>query len=185
MRLSGDVLQLPPVKSSSFAGPSLDEDDEECCDAKRKSTKGKSRKSVSDHKPQKDDPEASCDEEDDKEAECGLETFRRISNVICLTKIVRAPNSSGALCICVRYRKITDAVWALLESRLIRSNDARLQQPPFSTSPCKIIFQRHLLRSGMSNEAVLAQAPTMSSPVYLVVARDDVETADEGIRIEI
>ena len=37
----------------------------------------------------------------------------------------------------------------------------------------------------MSNEAVLAQAPKISSPVFLVAARDDVETGDNGIRAEI
>ena len=48
-----------------------------------------------------------------------------------------------------------------------------------------MIVQRHILRSAMSNEAVLAQSPKMTSPVYLVTARDDVETSDEGIRSEI
>ena len=36
----------------------------------------------------------------------------------------------------------------------------------------------------MSNEAVLAQSPRMSSPVLLVAARDDVETGDDMAMME-
>jgi len=98
---------------------------------------------------------------------------------------MRAPNALGALCTCIRERIITDDVWTLLNSLVIRPDDSRLLAPPFSTSPCKIIVQRHILRAAMSNEAVLAQAPTMRSSVYLVIARDDVDTADDGIRSEV
>ena len=103
---------------------------------------------------------------------------------------MRAPNALGALCTCIRERKITDDVWKLLKSREIQPDDKRLLEPPFSTSPSKIIVQRHVLRVAMSNEAVLAQAPNMArddvkKSVYIVTARHDVETADEGIRSEI
>ena len=103
---------------------------------------------------------------------------------------MRAPNALGALCTCIRERQITDDVWKLLKSREIKPDDKRLLEPPFSTSPTKIIVQRHVLRVAMSNEAVLAQAPKMAredvkKSVYIVTARDDVETADEGIRSEV
>jgi len=173
LRLSGDFLQLPPVNSAGFAGPSLDDEGNEKVHNPRRGTKTR-------HAMQDEDAEPK-DEEEDKEAEWGLKYFRQIPHVICLSRVVRAPNSLGALCTCVRHCRITDAAWTLLQSRLVTSNDSRLRSDPFSTTPCKIIVQRHLLRSAMSNEAVLTQAPSMSSPVYLVTARDDVECADQGI----
>ena len=184
LRLSGDFLQLPPVKAGTFAAPQADVDGAPTSSQ----TKGKSLGT----KPQlrrgntsKQDDEEADEEYDDAEGTCGLNTFRRISEVVCLTKVVRAPNALGALCTCIRERIITDDVWTLLQSLVIKPDDIRLIEPPFSTTPCKIIVQRHVLRSAMSNEAVLAQAPKMESPVYLVTARDDVETADDGIRSEV
>ena len=188
LRLSGDFLQLPPVKAGSFAGPVMEEDVGDDKENKRPrvgrptataKTCARSDRTV------KRDNEDIDDEYDDEEGNCGLETFRRISDVVCLTKVVRAPNALGALCTCIRERRITDNVWALLQSLVIQPGDERLNKRPFSASPCKIIVQRHVLRSAMSNEAVLAQAPKMSSPVYLVTARDDVETADDAIRSEV
>ena len=95
LRLSRDFLQLPPVQSGSFAGP--------CLEAASSSAKRSSRPPKSSTK--KVEAIAMDSEEDDESKEerrCGLDTFRRISDIVCLTRIVRAPNSLGAVCTCAR-----------------------------------------------------------------------------------
>jgi len=83
LRLSGDFLQLPPVLSTSFAGPSLE------ADAFLVKSKFKARPD----KTTKDAVEPSGDVHDDEEGACGLESFRKISEVVCLTKVGIAPNA--------------------------------------------------------------------------------------------
>ena len=70
--------------------------------------------------------DSSGDEATSEERRQGLEKWKQIENVVCLTRVVRAPNALGALCTYVRHCKITDDVWALLKSRELRPNDARL-----------------------------------------------------------
>ena len=198
-------MQLQPVKSASFAGTTMEQGEgvgesgagsfvvkaasterssKQAAPSAKKAVVAPKSKAVSDKKSKKKDEDQE-DGYDDEEAVCGLSAFRKITDVVCLTKVVRAPNALGALCTCIRELRITDDVWTLLQSRVIQENDERLTKPPFSTSACKIIVQRHLLRCAMSNEAVLAQSPKMKTPVYLVTARDDVQTADAGIRAEV
>ena len=64
-----------------------------------------------------------------------------------------------------------------MQSRVLRPNDPRLQDPLWAQHPLKVIVQRHVLRVSMSNAATLEHAEKMSRPVYVVAARDDVDTA--------
>ena len=174
LSLSRDFMQLPPVKAASFAGPHMEQDEGDGQSNDRSSRKAapstktavraQNGKALCGKTSKKNDEELD-DEYDDEEGACGLATFRKITDVVCLTKVVRAPNALGALCTCIRELLMTDDVWVLLQSLVIHADDARLNKPPFATSACKIIVQRHVLRSAMSNEAVLAQAPKMKSPV--------------------
>jgi hypothetical protein len=159
VRLSGDFLQLPPVRAASFAGHNMPD---------------------SETKKAKPEPDSSDDEMDDETAEerkLGVTHFRNIRNVVCLNRVVRAPNALGALCTFIRHCKITDDVWTLLQSRVIRPNDTRLSSTAWTKNPLKLIVQRHALRMSMSNTAVMEHAKDMTHPVYLVAARDDVDCA--------
>ena len=77
----------------------------------------------------------------------------------------------------IRHCKITTDVWSLLQSRVLRPKDPRLQSPLWAQHHLKDIVQRHVLRVSMSNAATLEHAEKMSCPVYVVAARDDVESA--------
>ena len=139
VRLSGDFLQLPPVRSSTLASSTA---------PPRAST------SKNDH----ESGDSSGDDATSEERKQGLAKWNQIQNVVCLTRVVRAPNALGALCTHVRHCNITDDVWALLKSRELRPNDARLQSPLWARHPLKVIVQRHLLRVSMSNAATLENA---------------------------
>ena len=158
VRLSGDFLQLPPVRSSTLASSAA---------LPRTST------SRLDH----ESDDSSGDDQTSEERKQGLAKWSQIENVVCLTRVVRAPNALGALCAHTRHCKITDDVWTLLQSRVLRPNDPRLQSPLWAQHPLKVIVQRHILRVSMSNAATLEHAEKMSCPVYVVAARDDVESA--------
>ena len=111
-----------------------------------------------------------------------MQKFQLIKDVVCLNRVVRAPNALGALCTFVRHCKITDAVWTLLQSLVLRENDDRLGSAVWQKSSLKMSVQRHTLRVSMSDAAVLERADKMSSPVYLCAARDDV--ASRKMRLE-
>ncbi len=183
MRLGGDFLQLPPVRASSFATPV---DIHSSSASSRAAKAGTPAKKATPAKPSTQtgtskngdmDSEDSGDEQTAEEKRQGLLKFRKVENVVCLNRVVRAPNSLGALCTFIRHCKITDEVWSLLQSRVIRQDDPRLQSPLWKKNPLKLIVQRHALRVSMSNAAVLKHSTKMSSYVYLVAARDDVDTA--------
>ena len=79
VRLSGDFLQLPPVRASTLA--------ESLAPTGASTGKG-------DH----DAGDSSGDEATSEERRQGLEKWKKIENVVCLIRVVRAPNALGALC---------------------------------------------------------------------------------------
>ena len=129
--------------------------------------------------------DSSDDEATSEERKQGLAAFRQIDNVVCLNRVVRAPNALGALCTCIRHCVISDDVWALLQSLVLRSDDPRLRSSKWSSTPLKLIVQRHLLRVSMSDTATLHHAEAKQRPVYICAARDDVLTYDPEVAKEI
>ena len=169
-RLSGDFLQLPPVDSSSFAQCSMP-----VIDAPEpvQPSSATAAEHLADASPNAEDKQA--------ERRLGQRLYEMIPNVIVLTNIVRAPNALGVLCTAIRHCRITDTVWALLESRVLRAQDARLRSPPFSNSPLRVVVQRHVLRAALSHDALWQVAPSLHVPVYICTAYDVVWTPDETV----
>ena len=176
LRLSGEFLQLPPVRSSSFAAPKET--------SSVPSTSAPVKRRSPPVKQACEESKQDSDEDDDaaEERRLGVQKFQLIKDVVCLNRVVRAPNALGALCTFVRHCKITDAVWTLLQSLVLRENDDRLGSAVWQKSSLKMIVQRHTLRVSMSNAAVLEHADKMSSPVYLCAARDEVDTSQNETR---
>ncbi len=90
-RLSGDFLQMPPVQAAGFASPEIED---EATTKRGKSKRGKNGKVDDTTQP------AHTDAKNDllsEEREAGMRQYRSITNVIVLTKVVRAPNALGLL----------------------------------------------------------------------------------------
>ena len=111
--------------------------------------------------------------------------------MIFLTKVVRAPNALGLISTCIRNLHITDTVWKLLEWCVIEPNDARLQQEPWTSSPLRIIVQRHVQRTALANASMISLAgdESIEATVYVVAAYDQVFGAQpdtaEAIKAEL
>ena len=61
-------------------------------------------------------------------------------------------------------------MWELYCSRIIRSADARLQQPPFSTSPVQNIVHRHRIRVRQSFKNAVEHCQHNRLRLYVVKA---------------
>ena len=174
--MSGDFLQVPPVRSSSFAAP------KETSSVPSTSAPVKRRSPPVKQACEESKQDSDEDEDAAEERRLGVQKFQLIKDVVCLNRVAPAPNALGALCTFVRHCKITDAVWTLLQSLVLRENDDRLGSAVWQKSSLKMIVQRHTLRVSMSNAAVLEHADNMSSPVYLCAARDEVDTSQNETR---
>ena len=158
-RLSGDFLQMPPVQAAGFASPEIED---EATTKRGKSKRGKKGK-VDDTS-----PPAQTEAKNDllsEEREAGMRQYRSITNFIVLKKVVRAPNALGLLATCIRHLHITDTVWKLLQSCLLRKNDPRLSQPPWTSAPLRIVVQRHVQRTALANASALSLARQESATV--------------------
>ena len=139
--LSGDFLQLPPIERGSLArrsengGESMEEDKTRLENAN----------------------EADVQKRNDKESETlqGLLLWRGLTRVVSLAVNIRAPGVLGRLQSEMRRGSISDDMWSVYLSRIVQSQDPRLQQSPFSTSDVQYIVHRHRLRTRQSfNNAV-------------------------------
>ena len=120
LRLSGVFLKLPPVRSSSFVVP------KETSSVPSTSAPVKRRSPPVKQACEESKQDSDEDEDAAEERRLGVQKFQLIKDVVCLNRVVRAPNALGALCTFVRHCKITDAVWTLLQSLVLRENDDRL-----------------------------------------------------------
>ena len=97
-------MQLPPVKAASFAGSHMEQDEgvgqsndpplKPVAPSTKTALRAPKSKALCGKTSTKNDEELD-DEYDDEEGACGLASFRKITDVVCLTKVVRAPNALG------------------------------------------------------------------------------------------
>ena len=91
LRLSGDFLQLPPVRSSSFAAP------KETSSVPSTSAPVKRRSPPVKQACEESKQDSDEDEDAAEERRLGVQKFQLIKDVVCLNRVVRAPNALGAL----------------------------------------------------------------------------------------
>ena len=156
---SGDFLQLPPVEMRSLAKPLT--------------TSGQLVEGV----------EAPVGEDDGEqvtaETRQGIMAWHGVHNVVSLTLPLRSQDALSRLLAEMRSGCISDEMWALYQSRKLVVNDARLKQPPFSTSPRNFIVHRHSLRSMLSFWIAKETSITTKKCLYMVTASDQARVGDE------
>ena len=116
LNVCGDFLQLPPVDKDgsrhSLAMPITDDGQIEIV--------------------VEDDVQEETRQQAHSESRQGNELWRSFTRVVCLTINVRAPDALGRLQEEMRSGKISDAMWDLYMSRVLKPNDPRLSQGHFA-----------------------------------------------------
>ena len=134
--LSGDFLQLPPVRRKTLAAKMDD------AGFVKKTEHNQSAGSGSD-----DQTELARPEERQ-----GLQLWRSRTNVISLQTNIRSPGILSRLLSEMRQGSISDEMWTQYESRILTKNDGRLTEHPFNTADIRYLVHRHSIRSKQSYE---------------------------------
>ena len=158
--LSGDFLQLPPVRKQTLAAV------------------------VDDAGFVQKDPVHFVPGEDEEDEQCaaqirqGLELWRSFSNVVSFETNIRAPGILSRLQLEMREGSISDEMWNLYMSRVLQPNDVRLTQKPFSTSRVHYLVHRHSIRARQSFTNAVAECRAKGKPLFIVQAADVVKDED-------
>ena len=104
--------------------------------------------------------------------------WRRVRKAVTLSIPLRAPDVLSRLLNGLRSGSISDEMWALYLTRVMRPNDERLKAPPFSTSPTNVIVHRHNLRQLQSYRNAETYCRTKGLRLYMVTAFDCVRSED-------
>jgi hypothetical protein len=137
MNLCGDFLQLPPVEKNksmmSLAAPLSDAYVQRITDSE---------------KVDQESNEADKPKDLGVEAQQGMQLWRSVLRVVCLTVNVRAPGVLSRLQSEMRAGEVSDEMWALYMSRVIEKDDPRLteQSSPFAEYNAHYIVHRHRVR---------------------------------------
>jgi hypothetical protein len=164
--LSGDFLQLPPVERGSLARRLGDTG----AYAEEQEDPNVAGDVVTD-----DTPRASA------EARQGYLFWRDIRIVISLSINIRAPGVLSRLQEEMRSGSISAEMWKLYLTRVLRDDDERLLQPPFSTAKVQYVVHRHSIRVRQSYANAIATAYSLRQRVYIVQAADEPKS-DEDTR---
>ena len=161
--LSGDFLQLPPVERGSLARQSTAVESHDGEDTEMVGEKGEA-------------PEA-----DTGDASQGFHLWHGIPRVISLSVNIRAPGLLGRLQTEMRNGEISEEMWRLYESRILRDGDLRLQQPPFSTSDVQYIVHRHRIRVSQNFKNAIEHCRKNNKRLYVVKASVEVPLGNEDV----
>ena len=114
------------------------------------------------------------------EARQGLHLWRGIENVVSLTVNVRAPGVLSKLQAEMRRGHISNEMWELYMSRVLRPDDKRPHQEPFCNHPVRYVVHRHRLRVRQSYKNAVDHCARESIPLYLLKAADEVRAGEEN-----
>ena len=192
--LGGDFLQLPPVDGQwkSLAVPweqveRLRQEIEEETNRKVGPQAKQEKKAVN----KKDELMAQVRE---AEHRGGCELWRSLQVVVSLTLNMRSGGVLARILQEMREGGLSDAMWQVLQDRVIgvtRSTDgslcqvaagmqdARLNQPPFSTNHIQYIVHRHVIRAAQAYVNALREAVELRQRLYIITAADAVAAGKE------
>ena len=170
MTVCGDFLQLPPVDKDGLR-PSL-----------AKPIDDIGRFVVDDDA---SDTELQIKKDAHAEARQGFDLWRSITRVVCLNINIRAPDDLGRLQAEMRAGCISDEMWHLYQSFVIRPNDPRLVETdsPFVLHDIHFLVHRHRIRVMRSLENAKAQSIKLHTPLYMVQAHDEVVRSEDAAKV--
>ena len=159
VNISGDFLQLPPVEAPSLARP-LDDH-------------GYARM-FEDEAPTKTTKEEAKKQRTEMEHRLGYDLWSE--SFLAVTSLELNMRTEGPLAEILqgmRAGRLSDAAWAALQDRVLRGDDTRMQQPPFTTNPVHYIVQRHQLRVSQSFCNAVRDSVRLERRLYISVACDE------------
>jgi len=168
VNVCGDFLQLPPVDKDgskrSLALPLDDdghalpvEDEDDRAEDSAKTTHAEGRQ--------------------------GYNLWRSIRKVVCLTVNVRAPDALGRLQEEMRAGIISDAMWDLYMSRVLKPSDPRLTQGVFADNKVLFVVHRHKIRVMRSLEQAKELSRQLRTPLYIVQAHDVAVRHEDEVKL--
>ena len=169
--MSGDLLQCPPVDIPSIAIPL------NVASVRKGKKKARITEQQYEDGPLDDDDQKAS--EADADHKLGYELWRKFKTVISLTVNIRAPGLLGRLLTEMRNRCLSSDMWALYRSRILRDNDERLRQPPFSNHHVQYVVHRHRIRASQSYANAVRTCIDNKQRLYIVVASDTVRRGDQ------
>ena len=183
---TGDFLQLPPVERQGLAQAISDvgnyrmDVDDDRADA-ADTGGGENEASI---EPSGGIDCAAVEDLSDVKGKASAESrqgnalWRSVTNVISLSVNIRAPGLLSRLQHEMREGAISDDMWRLYLSRVLQTNDGRLQQETFASGSVQYIVHRHRIRVRQSYQNAIAACRRLFRRLYLIQACDDVKDED-------
>ena len=159
----GDFLQLPPIERSSLAPKPIK--------AGHDNGDGEEDAASSGNEAEADKPSG--------ETSQGLLLWRSFHRVVSLTVNMRAPGILGRLQAEMRAGSISPEMWDVYQSRILQPKDARLLQPPFSTTHPQYIVHRHRIRVRQSFQNAVDHCRSEKKRLYIVKAAVEARVGEE------
>jgi len=193
MNVCGDFLQLPPVDKHgtrpSLAKP-IDSvgqmDIEDAAITNRRHMSTITSRTMQDKQDNKiDDDDDNNKQEAHVEARQGFDIWRSITRVVCLNVNIRAPDALGRFQAEMRAGEISDDMWNLYLSRIIKPHDSRLSDPksPFVMNDIHFIVHRHRIRVTRSFMYAQQKSIKLQTPLYMLQALDEVVRTEDAPKV--
>ena len=182
LNVCGDFLQLPPVdKDGTRKGLAVPLDDYGTCEVDEGKTEDEE---TEDSAKEAEPPSKRLRRQAHVEGRQGFALWRTITRVVCLTVNVRAPGVLSRLQAEMRAGHISDEMWAIYKSRILRERDPRLTEAdsPFAKSEPCFIVHRHKIRVMRSFENAKRESLRLGVPLYLLQASDEPTRPEDAPR---